>query len=202
MPETQYTQGDVYLIEVPLGQHTDSTIRAILTIGKLPWYAENGHRYSADSVKVIRRLAVIDPESVSARDRLAALYLSLLPNGRSTRDTIGDALAIFAGPSPTTALSEATTGVAPAQAVAACCVFDEAEDVEIDDQQRVPISAYESLMAAASAAREAEARSKALVKASEFTRTDGTAPFKLSQTPEHAQTRRVIDAVKWVLTGE
>jgi len=71
--------------------------------------------------------------------------------------------------------------------------------VEIDGLGWVPIAEYEKVAAATT---EAADRLAALTKASEFTRSDGTAPFKLSQTPEHAQTRRVIDAAKWVLTGE
>lgn len=71
--------------------------------------------------------------------------------------------------------------------------------VEIDGKGWVPIAMSEEVAAKMS---EAADRLKALTKASEFTRSDGTAPFKLSQSPEHAQTRRVIEAAKWVLTGE
>lgn len=71
--------------------------------------------------------------------------------------------------------------------------------VEIDGTGWVPIAEFELAM---SKTNEATDRLKALAKASEFTRSDGTAPFKLSQSPEHAQTRRVVEAAKWVLTGE
>lgn len=71
--------------------------------------------------------------------------------------------------------------------------------VEIDGSGWVPIAEYERVSALR---QESADRLKALTKAAEFTRSDGTAPFKLSQSPEHAQTRRVVDAAKWVLTGE
>lgn len=71
--------------------------------------------------------------------------------------------------------------------------------VEIDGRGWVPIFEYEQAIGATT---EAADRLAALTKAAEFTRSDGTAPFKLSQSPEQAQTRRVIDAAKWVLTGE
>jgi hypothetical protein len=71
--------------------------------------------------------------------------------------------------------------------------------VEIDGKGWVPIAEYEKV---AAATNEAVDRLTALAKASEFTRSDGTTPFKMSQSPEYAQTRRVVEAAKWVLTGE
>ena len=71
--------------------------------------------------------------------------------------------------------------------------------VEIDGRGWVPLADSEKAAAQVTAAAD---RLAALTKAAEFTRFDGTAPFKLSQSPEHAQTRRVIEAAKWVLTGE
>lgn len=71
--------------------------------------------------------------------------------------------------------------------------------VEIDGTGWVAEAAYELAM---SKTTEAADRLEALTQAAEFTRTDGTAPFKISLTPESAQKRRVLDAAKWVLTGE
>lgn len=118
--------GAVYLVQIDGETHQS---RAMYTAdGTLPWCADDGAIYADETITVLRRLLIVDPEADET---------SVSDDESAARDQL-----------------------------------DKAQD-----------------------------RLQALQRAAEYVRTDAVAPFKLGQTAENAQSRRVIDAAKWVLNG-